>query len=83
MQDKTLGKLAGLAVLLVAAIAATVSYLHIYRLAVQLGQPQLAAWLMPLSVDGAVAAASLALLSAARSDQRSPWTARVIWRSAC
>jgi hypothetical protein len=55
------------------------SYLHIYRLAVQLGQPALAAWLMLLSVDGTVGAASAALLSAARTArERSPWTARVM-----
>jgi hypothetical protein len=41
-EDITLRRLSGASVLLVAAIAATVSYLHIYRLAVQLGQPRLA-----------------------------------------
>jgi hypothetical protein len=78
VQDSTLRKLAGAAVCLVAAIAATVSYLHIYSLAVMLGQPALAAWLMPLSVDGAVGAASVALLSAARSGASSPGIARVM-----
>jgi hypothetical protein len=48
----TLRKLAGFAVLLVAAIAATINYLHVHHLAVTLGQPKLAGWLMPLSVDG-------------------------------
>jgi hypothetical protein len=73
--DRNLRRLTGAAVLLVASIAATVSYLHIYRLAVQ----ALAAWLMPLSVDGTVGAASAALLSAARTaGERSPWTARVM-----
>ena len=38
-------RLTGAAVLLVAAIAATVSFMHIKILAVQLGQPALAAWL--------------------------------------
>jgi Protein of unknown function (DUF2637) len=75
MNDSALRKLAGAAVLLVAAIAATVSYLHIYTLALALGQPELAAFLMPLSVDGAVGAASVALLAAARSGCRSHWTA--------
>jgi hypothetical protein len=72
MTDVALRRAAGPAVLLVAAIAATVSYLHIFKLAVQLGQPQLAAWLFPLSVDGAVAAASVAMLSAARTGEQSP-----------
>jgi hypothetical protein len=76
--DATLRKAAGAAVLLVAAIAAAISYAHIYSLALQLGQPKMAAWLMPLSVDGAVGAASAALLSAARAGQRSHWPARTI-----
>ena len=69
-------RVAGAAVLLVAAIAATVSFLHIERLAVQLGQPPLAAWLMPLSVDGTVCAASAALLWAAREAVPAPVMAR-------
>ncbi len=73
-----LRKLAISAVVLVAAIAAIISYAHIYSLALLLGQPRMAAWLMPLSVDGAVGAASAALLSAARSGQSSPWPARVM-----
>jgi Protein of unknown function (DUF2637) len=76
--DSTLSKLAGAAVCLVAAIAATVSYQHIYLLAVTLGQPKLAAVLMPLSVDGAVAAASIALLSAARTGASAPGMARLM-----
>ena len=63
MQDSALRTLAGFAVWLVAAIAATVSCLHVYRLAIQLGKPQLAAWLMPLSVDGSIGASSAALMS--------------------
>lgn len=74
----TLRRLTGAAVLLVAAIGATVSYLHIERLALHLGQPPLAAWLMPLSVDGTVGDASAALLWSARTGQRSPWTARTM-----
>jgi Protein of unknown function (DUF2637) len=69
-------RVAGAAVLVVAAIAATVSYMHIERLAVQLGQPELAAWLMPLSVDGAVLAASAALLHSAREAIPAPRMAR-------
>jgi hypothetical protein len=69
-------RVAGAAVLVVAAIAATVSYTHIERLAVQLGQPELAAWLMPLSVDGTVLAASAALLHSARREVAPPRMAR-------
>jgi Protein of unknown function (DUF2637) len=43
------------AVLLVAAIAAVVSYMHVATLALHYGQPPLAAYLLPLSIDGMVA----------------------------
>ncbi len=78
MTDTSLRRWAAAAVTLVAAIAAIVSYMHIYLLAVRLGQPHLAAWLMPLSVDGSVGAASAALLSAARRGLKSPRTAQVM-----
>jgi Protein of unknown function (DUF2637) len=64
------------AVLLVAAIAATVSFVHIESLAVRYGQPRLAAWLLPISIDGTVAVSSLAMLRAARTGVTTPWLAR-------
>jgi len=64
------------AVLLVAAIAATVSFVHIESLAVRYGQPHPAAWLLPLSIDGTVAVSSLAMLRAARTGVTTPWLAR-------
>ncbi len=76
--NTVLRRLTGAAVLVVGGIAAVVSYWHIYKIAAQLGQPPLAAWLMPLSVDRTVGAAPAALLWAARSGQRSPWTARTM-----
>jgi Protein of unknown function (DUF2637) len=76
--DTALRKLAGVAVCLVAAIAAVISYEHVYHLAVTLGQPKLAAWLMPSSVDGSIGAASAALLSAARLGLRSPRVAQAM-----
>ena len=69
-------RLTGAAVLLVAAIAAVISFMHIKILAVQLGQPTLAAWLLPLSVDGTVCAASAALLWSAREAVPAPRMAR-------
>lgn len=54
MTDSALRKLAGVAICLGASIAAVISYEHVYHLAVQLGQLRLAAWLMPLSVDGSL-----------------------------
>ena len=74
--DRAIRRLTAAAVLLVAAIAATVSYVHIEHLAVTHGQVELAAVLLPVSIDGTVAAASLVLLHAARAGLPSPWLAR-------
>lgn len=51
--DTRIRQLTAAAVLLVAVIAAVVSFIHIEHLAVTHGQTQLAAWLLPVSVDGA------------------------------
>jgi DNA-binding CsgD family transcriptional regulator len=64
------------AVLLVAAIAAVVSYMHVATLALHYGQAPLAAYLLPLSIDGMVATSSLALLRSARAGVSAPWLAR-------
>ena len=74
--DKAIRRLTAAAVLLVAAIAAVVSFIHIEHLAITHGQTQLAAWLLPVSVDGTVGAASLSMLWAARSGLPTPWLAR-------
>lgn len=58
------------AVLVVAAIAAVVSYLHIAKLALTYGQEPVAAYLLPLSIDGVVATSSLVMLRAARAGYR-------------
>jgi Protein of unknown function (DUF2637) len=64
------------AVLLVATIAAIVSYTHVATLALAYGQPPLAAYLLPLSIDGLVATSSLVLLRSARAGVSAPWLAR-------
>jgi DNA-binding CsgD family transcriptional regulator len=64
------------AVLLVAAIAAVVSFIHIESMASRYGQPILAAVLLPVSIDGTVAVSSLAMLRAARLAVSAPWLAR-------
>jgi hypothetical protein len=66
------------AVLFVAGIAAVVSFVHIQDLAVTHGQTPLAAMLLPLSIDGTVAAASLVMLRAARNRIGTPWLARTM-----
>jgi hypothetical protein len=67
-----------IAVLVVAAIAAVISFEHIEGLAVRYGQPILAAVLLPLSIDGTVAVASMTMLRAARLGVTAPWLARTM-----
>jgi hypothetical protein len=76
--DKFIRRLTGAAVLLVALIAAVVSFTHIEHLAVTHGQTFLAAVLLPVSIDGTVAASSLVMMRAARLDLDTPWLARVM-----
>jgi len=54
------------AVLVVAAIAAYISYRHAYELAVTHGEAESTARLWPLTVDGTIFAASLVILQSAR-----------------
>ncbi|MEV0199818.1 DUF2637 domain-containing protein [Nonomuraea sp. NPDC050691] len=68
-------------VLLVAGIAAVVSFRHMYRLALQHGEEPVAAALIPLAVDGTIVAASMSLLLASRYGSRGgllPWTLLVV-----
>jgi Protein of unknown function (DUF2637) len=76
--DEVIRCLTAAAVLLVVAIAAVVSFVHIEHLAVTHGQTTLAAPLLPVSIDGTVAAASLVMLRAARGGLGTPWLARVM-----
>ena len=74
--DKVIRILTAIVVLTVAAIAAVVSYSHIFALGHAHGQDGVAARLLPLSVDGLIAAASLVMLHAARNQIKVPWLAR-------
>ena len=74
--DRLIRALTTAAVLLVAAIAAVVSFVHIEHLAVTHGQTALASALLPVSIDGTVGAASLVMLRAARAGLATPWLAR-------
>jgi hypothetical protein len=65
-------------VLAVAAFAAIVSYSHIYYLGRHNGQDGTAARLLPLSVDGLIAAASLVMLHSARNKLPVPTLARAM-----
>jgi ABC-type Fe3+ transport system permease subunit len=57
-------------VVLLAGIAAVVSYGHLYLLAVRHRQGGLASALIPLSVDGMIVAASMSLLLDSRVGRR-------------
>ncbi len=70
------------AVLLVAAIAAMVSYQHLYHLAVTHGETRLDADLLPLSIDGTVVTGSLLMLRSARQGIATPWLARIMLTAA-
>jgi len=76
MTGRALARCTTAAVLLVAVIAAAVSFIHIQHLAVTRGQGQLASVLLPASIDGTIAAASLVMLRAARAGLGTPWLAR-------
>jgi hypothetical protein len=61
---------------MLAAVAGTVSYLHMHLLVQLHGQPGWVAALTPLSVDGMIVAASTTLLAESRSGRRGgllPW----------
>jgi hypothetical protein len=75
--DQAIRRLTAGAVLVVAAIAAVVSFVHIEHLAVMNGQTSVAAMLLPLSIDDTVAAASLVMLRAARAGLGTPRRAGV------
>lgn len=77
MTDRLIRHLTTAAVLLVAALAATVSYVHIRDLAITHGGDRLTSALLPLLIDGTVAAMSCVMLRAARLEGvRTPWLAR-------
>jgi hypothetical protein len=68
-------------VLLLAGIAAVVSYSHMYELALRHGEPEWRAALFPLSVDGMIVGASMTLLSDARHGRKGgllPWTLLIV-----
>ncbi len=76
--DVMIRVLAAAVVLAVAAFAAIVSYSHIFELGRQHHQDGTAARLLPLSVDGLIAAASLVMVHAARKKLPVPQLARAM-----
>ena len=59
-----------LGVATVAATAAVISFSHVQALARTAGEPELTAWLLPLSIDGAIAAAAAVVLAASKAGRR-------------
>ncbi|MEU7894269.1 DUF2637 domain-containing protein [Nonomuraea sp. NPDC049152] len=57
-------------VILVAGIAAVVSYRHMHKLALRHGESELGAMLIPLAVDGMIVASSMSILLASRYGRR-------------
>ena len=62
----------------VALFAGVTSYSHIYDLARAHGQSGIAAMLLPLSVDGLIASASMVMLSTSRTRAGTPFRARFL-----
>jgi hypothetical protein len=74
-------RISAASVLLVAMIAAVVSFRHMHQLALRHGESTLTAALIPLSVDGTVISSSLALLAENRQGRRGgllPWTLLIV-----
>ncbi|MDP4509396.1 DUF2637 domain-containing protein [Nonomuraea turcica] len=59
-----------LSVVLMAGIAAVVSYRHMYELALRHSESSLGAMLIPLAVDGVIVASSMLILLAGRYGRR-------------
>ncbi|MEO3810801.1 DUF2637 domain-containing protein [Sphaerisporangium sp. B11E5] len=68
-------------VVLLAVIAAMVSYRHMHELALRYGESELGAALVPLAVDGMIVASSMSILLASRYGRRGgilPWTLLIV-----
>lgn len=78
LSDAAVARMTTGAVLVVAAVAAVISYVHITAVAGQHGGTWWPAHLLPVAVDGQVAAASLALVRDGRRRQRADWLAYVM-----
>ncbi|MEV7006629.1 DUF2637 domain-containing protein [Streptosporangium sp. NPDC051022] len=72
-------------VVVLALIAGAISYRHLHTLAIRHGESPWSAALLPLSVDGMVVCASMALLTESRRGKRGglmPWTLLVLGSTA-
>jgi hypothetical protein len=68
--DRTEAITAAGGVAVVALTAAVISFSHVRRLALEAGETELAAWLLPISIDGAIVAAVAVILADSRAGRR-------------
>lgn len=66
------------AVVIVALVAATTSYSHMHALTLEAGESEMVAYVLPLSVDGLVVAASMTILLARGKAGVLPWLALLL-----
>lgn len=74
-----------ISVIVLAAIAAIVSYKHMYQLVLRYGETSWTAALLPISVDGMIVASSMSLLLDSRHGRRSgplPWSLLILGSTA-
>jgi hypothetical protein len=72
MTDRLIRLTTALAVLMVAGVAAVISYQHAYELVTSHGETGLTARLLPFTVDGLIWAASMVVLDASRRNHPVP-----------
>jgi hypothetical protein len=68
--DTKAARIAGSGVTVVALTAAVISFEHVRTLALRAGERELTSWLLPISIDGAIAAAVAVLLADSRAGRR-------------
>ncbi|GLY92297.1 DUF2637 domain-containing protein [Actinoallomurus iriomotensis] len=71
--DRCIRLVTVISVVLLAVIAAVVSFGHMRELALRYGEARWSATLIPLSVDGMVVAASMSVLLASKMGRRGEW----------
>lgn len=68
--DRRSAQTASVGVMLVAITAAVISFSHVRTVAIRAGETELASWLLPVSIDGAIVAAVSVLLADSRAGRR-------------
>ncbi|XVQ07436.1 DUF2637 domain-containing protein [Spirillospora sp. CA-255316] len=83
--DHVIRSASTVSVIVLAGIAAVISYKHMYQLVLRYGETSWTAALLPVSVDGMIVVASMSLLVDSRQGRRSgllPWTLLVLGSAA-